>query len=85
MPIKLHYIIMHFSHFDLCINTYVNFFTFDNDDRKSSKCHVTSLLLLIFLLKYISKSTTIRNIFLNQITCTVFSKFMESSSVTEAL
>ena len=33
-------------------------FTFDNEGMKSSKCHVTSLLSLIFLLKCISKSTT---------------------------
>ena len=66
MPVKLHYI-MHFSHFDLCINTFVN---------------VTSLLLLIFLLKYTgtSKSTTVRNIFLTRLHyCTVLSKFMELS------
>ena len=33
-------------------------FTFDNDDMKSSKRRVTSLLSLIFFLKCISKSTT---------------------------
>ena len=43
------------------IYLYVNFFTFqfDNDDMKSSKRQVT-FLSFIFLLKCISKSTTIR-------------------------
>ena len=57
---SLHYVFL--FHTSISVEIFMlisSHFRFDDDDMKSPKRHVTALLSLIFLLKCISKSTTI--------------------------